>query len=369
MAKKKATGLDRSKELIATAKRKKGAEDGLPCVLFTKGADKGAVLIGPRGRALPQSDIREQRRSFSGGAMYLGVCYGINNGIAFDLFGNPDSDTLPPEPKFKKMVNDCLDTSYKTVQAAIIPMNQMGELANDFGDFGAEVAGDDAPAATEQASTSASESESRIPALTERFKGMQEQLKRVLADNPKHQATLKKAAAAVVGQLKKGEPAADNASKAIETLAKALDKLDSTGSPASDAKATAGAIDLKALEVALQTWRTASETVDSQLSRLQEVLLATDDEELVEIAEFGLNAVTGDFKVPLMTALMNLDRAAEKDKAKLATAVLTAAAEFKTHIARSEQVAVCDDNPFGVQVSIAATLGPALDQFEKALGG
>ena len=40
---------------------------------------------------------------------------------------------------------------------------------------------------------------------------------------------------------------------------------------------------------------------------------------------------------------------------------------FRTHLQNSEQVEVCDRNPFGVPVTIRATLVPALAQLAAAL--
>ena len=114
-------------------------------------------------------------------------------------------------------------------------------------------------------------------------------------------------------------------------------------------------------------WLDASETVDAQITRLQAKLRTDADHELQQIAELGLNGVTGNHKVPLMAALRSIDGAGS-DTQKLA-ALLERAAEaaraFKNHLQSAETVAACDDNPFGVSVSIRATLVPALDQVTR----
>jgi len=53
-------------------------------------------------------------------------------------------------------------------------------------------------------------------------------------------------------------------------------------------------------------WRDA---VDAQISQLQSALKQTDDEELHEIAEFGLNGITGGTKVKLMAAIRDVSSA------------------------------------------------------------
>ena len=81
------------------------------------------------------------------------------------------------------------------------------------------------------------------------------------------------------------------------------------------------------------------------------------------IADFGLNAVTGGFKVPLMAALAGAERGAAADIAKLAELI----PRFRAHLESDERVEVCDDNPFGVAMSIRATLVPALDKLASGL--
>jgi hypothetical protein len=108
-------------------------------------------------------------------------------------------------------------------------------------------------------------------------------------------------------------------------------------------------------------WQEASDTVDGQIAALQAALRATDDADLHDIAEFGLNAVTANHKVPLMAAIREVDTGGPRDKlAKLVEA-------FSTHIATDERVEACDENHLGVPVSIRATLGPALATMRAAL--
>ena len=57
---------------------------------------------------------------------------------------------------------------------------------------------------------------------------------------------------------------------------------------------------------ARNAWQDAMDAVDSQIAALQQVLRGSGDEDLEEIAEYGLNAVTGNHKVPLMAALMDI---------------------------------------------------------------
>jgi hypothetical protein len=119
----------------------------------------------------------------------------------------------------------------------------------------------------------------------------------------------------------------------------------------------------EALGAAIAAWHDASDAVDGQIGSLQTALRNSDDEELREIGEYGLNAVTGGFKVKLMAALAGAERGVAGDVAKLAALV----PQFRAHLEEDERVEACDDNPFGVAVSIRATLVPVLDQLARGL--
>jgi hypothetical protein len=120
-----------------------------------------------------------------------------------------------------------------------------------------------------------------------------------------------------------------------------------------------------AWRAAVAEWRDASDTVDGQISALQRALRAIDDDELDEIAEYGLNGVTGGFKVPLMAVLQELNPNAP-DSGVMSKARKVVAG-FQKHLASDERVLGVDENPFGVKVSVRATLGPALGALDSAL--
>ena len=122
--------------------------------------------------------------------------------------------------------------------------------------------------------------------------------------------------------------------------------------------AASGADDLG---TAAAAWRAASETVDGQIAALQKALLATDDEDLHEIGRYGVNAVTSGHKVKLMAALRGAEAGQEADRKKL----VALAAQFRAHLDGDARVKACDENPFGVAVSIRATLGPPLARLTK----
>jgi len=114
---------------------------------------------------------------------------------------------------------------------------------------------------------------------------------------------------------------------------------------------------------AWQAWQDALETVDAQISQLQSALKAQDDDELQEISEYGLNGVTGGFKVKLMAALMGVQRGNEGDKAKLPGLI----DGLRDVLDSDERIEACDENPFGVAVTIRSTIGGALDGLAAAI--
>jgi hypothetical protein len=114
-------------------------------------------------------------------------------------------------------------------------------------------------------------------------------------------------------------------------------------------------------------WRDAIETVDKQMGALAAACRQTNDPWLVRIADLGLAAVTGNYKTPLMAACLEVAGAPADKVAGPAAKARSAVANFAKHIATDPQVAGCDGNPFGVAVSIRASLGPALNSLNDAL--
>jgi len=120
-------------------------------------------------------------------------------------------------------------------------------------------------------------------------------------------------------------------------------------------------------QIAREEWTAAIETVDAQIAKLQALLRDQADEDLAEIAEFGLPSLTGDFKAPMMAALMDVDRAASDGLPRSARRARSLAMSFAEYLDEAETVAVTDDNDFGVTVTIRKTIGGALRQIEQAL--
>ncbi len=119
--------------------------------------------------------------------------------------------------------------------------------------------------------------------------------------------------------------------------------------------------------MARSNWESAVRTVDGQISKLQSVLKTSEDPELVEIAEFGLNAITGNHKVRVMSSVFEISSAGAAPESKIVGQALKRISAFENHIANDERIKATDLNPFGVSVSISATMGAALGELSRAL--
>lgn len=123
----------------------------------------------------------------------------------------------------------------------------------------------------------------------------------------------------------------------------------------------------KAWPGAKKSWQLAIESIDGQIAKLQSTLKGSDDEELQEIGKFGLSGVTGNFKTPLMTVINEIDAAQGDALVAHARKAAEISGNFLNYVTSSPKVVACDENPFGVQVTIRKTLGDALSQFNDAL--
>ncbi len=115
-------------------------------------------------------------------------------------------------------------------------------------------------------------------------------------------------------------------------------------------------------------WNSAIGTVDGQVDALGKAMAKHDDPDIKAIAKHALAGVTGGYKQLFAAYLKAVgdgsDAAAVR---KEGPGLLGAVADLRTTIEKDRQVAVMDDNPFGVAVSIKGTLGPALNELEAAL--
>ncbi|MBI4692899.1 MAG: hypothetical protein HY749_02670 [Gammaproteobacteria bacterium] len=190
--------------------------------------------------------------------------------------------------------------------------------------------------------------------LTAAMNRLSPALKAAVAANPDRKDELLRPVASFQAQLKADDlEAASRTLVDLATLIKTLGGGDDSAFRARWAKARAA-------------WMEASDAVDAQIAKLQSALRGQDDVDLHEIAEYGLNGVTGGFKVPLMAAIRDIDDQGSGDEDAIAD-LRDIIAGFRGHLESDERIAVCDDNPFRVAVSIRKTLGDALAEMATAL--
>lgn len=118
---------------------------------------------------------------------------------------------------------------------------------------------------------------------------------------------------------------------------------------------------------AAETWQGASDAVDGQIGKLQGALRGNNDPDLKRIADAGLNGITGNHKVPVMVAIREVSAAGADSIAQRVASARKAVDAFSKHLATDPRVGACDRNPFGVSVSIRATLEPALRSLASTL--
>jgi hypothetical protein len=111
----------------------------------------------------------------------------------------------------------------------------------------------------------------------------------------------------------------------------------------------------------LDIWRDAKDQAGAEISQLQQALRGTGVKLFEQIADQGLNAITGRLQVGLQAALMDVGNGGSKDKARAAVA------DFRSFLAADEVLPLLEQNPFGVKVTLRTELPRALDAIEKAL--
>ena len=116
----------------------------------------------------------------------------------------------------------------------------------------------------------------------------------------------------------------------------------------------------------LPLWIQAKETVDSQLSKLQNALRQRNDAEFKRIADYGLNGITRRLQVGLQVALREFDGAQSATRAKARNRARAAVADFMTFLQSDPVVALMDSNPI-TPITLKATLGKALKSISQAL--
>ncbi len=155
------------------------------------------------------------------------------------------------------------------------------------------------------------------------------------------------------------------AKAAIRKLTDQLDKISPEIDPRQqDAEAGEAYTDANGKPAsALAIWRDAKETVDTGISALQDRMRAHPLKALGRIADAGLAGITSREAVGMMVAVTE----AERSTTAAAPAVAKATAALRAFLA-TDAAAAIDENPFGVQVNLRATMQSAMSAIERSVG-
>ncbi|MCB9664737.1 MAG: hypothetical protein H6732_11535 [Alphaproteobacteria bacterium] len=117
-----------------------------------------------------------------------------------------------------------------------------------------------------------------------------------------------------------------------------------------------------------QAWLDAMDTVDGQLNALASALRKEGTDEAMEVADTGLNALTGNYKVKIQGALLEakLAKAGEAQTAALRKAA-DLAEDLLELVRTDERYEAVDENPWGVKCTLRKTLGTVLETLTDAI--
>ena len=113
----------------------------------------------------------------------------------------------------------------------------------------------------------------------------------------------------------------------------------------------------------LPIWQEAKEAADSEIARLQDGFRATGHKLGAIIADKGLAGLSRRLFVPVVAALTDYDADAGR-----APAALSALDRMQEFVAKHPALLVLERNPFGVAVTLRATLGSAARRIAAEIG-
>lgn len=347
-------------------------------VLLGKGTTVLKLLIDKK--PIKSSDIQEAKKATKATTIVSGVIVGDGTDLVFKVVGEEPSFKTAA---FKEYLSEQSGLKVKPRFQVVPELAEINDTGEDEqgesdsteskppGDTSIPPSGSIESQSSESQSTEFESSESApggddpLAALVATMKSLAPHVQTAILRAPSRKDELLGLVAEFQKQVKAQDAAATKA--ALGAIGQALKQGAAPGSqPAPTAKL--GPDFWPEWEKAKSAWRDAIDTVNGQLDKLRGELSKVDDAELKRIAEFGLNAITADHKVPLQAAIVDLDATRGGDSAKAIAAAKDLVEEFRDHIDTDERVEACDDNPFEVKVTIRDSLDKALGQMEQVLG-
>lgn len=123
---------------------------------------------------------------------------------------------------------------------------------------------------------------------------------------------------------------------------------------------------LSALASGLET---AERDAVGQLAALETALQASADEELRLIGKAGLTWILGDHGARVTSMVKDVIQGEPSARSGAADRALQGVGAYLDHLESSPEIAACDGNDLGIEVSIRATLTFALEAIGKTLAG
>ncbi len=332
-------------------------------VLLGKGTTVLKLLIDKK--PIKSSDIQEAKKATKATTVVGGVVVGDGTDLVFKVVGEEPSFKTTA---FKEYLSEQSGLKVKPrfqVVPELAEINDTGEDERAEGESTETLSPGESSAPPTETGTSAPGGDDPLAALVATMKSLGPHVQTAILRAPSRKDELLGLVAEFQRQVKAQDAAAAKA--ALGAVGQAL-KQGAAPSTQQAPSAKLGPDFWPEWEKAKSAWRDAIDTVNGQLDKLRGELSKVDDAELKRIADFGLNAITADHKVPLQAAIVDLDATRGGDSSKAIAAAKELVEEFRDHLDTDERVEACDDNPFDVKVTIRESLDKALGQMEQMLG-
>ncbi len=157
----------------------------------------------------------------------------------------------------------------------------------------------------------------------------------------------------------------------VQDAAAALARLEEAVAAAEQAAAAAGEAAFLA-EIAETTdpmdiWNAAKELIDKDLTALTDGLRSIGHPDLDKICDYGLNGATEGNQTALAKALFDYRAAPAERKPAAAAALRQQVETYRSFIRSNQLLALCEDNPFDIRVSIKDPIDRALDRIAEVV--
>lgn len=117
----------------------------------------------------------------------------------------------------------------------------------------------------------------------------------------------------------------------------------------------------------LATWQNAVRAAQKTVDDLRSTLSGYGHPGLERVAKLALTGVAESNQSQLNAALVAYSDAAVDAREAATRQVASQVSAFRQYLSSDAVIALCEDNPFGVNVDIRGPLGGALDQIERAV--